>query len=241
MENKSPCQIYMVPTSITESVGASFFSEDYLLAIQMIQVWFVENERTTRRFLSSLKIGITIESLILQVIDAQTPEKEIISFIEKHQILHTKIGVMSESGCPGIADPGANVAKVAHKLGLNVIPLLGPSSIFLSLMASGLNGQNFAFQGYLPIQKEELKVKIKKLEQESTKNKTTQIFIETPYRNKQIFDTLLEVCAENTSVCVAIDITGNEEYIQTKKVKEWKKTEVIFNKTPTVFLFLAEK
>ena len=144
--------------------------------------------------------------------------------------------MISESGCPAIADPGKDIVELAHKLNLHVIPLIGPSSILLALMASGLNGQNFAFNGYLPINNNDRNKEIKKYVQRIIKESQTQIFIETPYRNSKLFNDLLENCNNNIKLCIASDITGKNELIKTKTIKQWKSLKVEFSKTPTIFL-----
>jgi 16S rRNA (cytidine1402-2'-O)-methyltransferase len=149
------------------------------------------------------------------------------------------VGILSESGCPGVADPGAIAVYYAHQHDIQVIPLVGPSSILLALMASGLNGQRFAFQGYLPIESKELVHSIKELERESRQRQQTQIFIETPYRNNSIMNALLKSLSENTRLTVALDLTGNSETVNTYTVKRWKELKPEFPKLPAVFLFLA--
>jgi 16S rRNA (cytidine1402-2'-O)-methyltransferase len=151
----------------------------------------------------------------------------------------TNIGVLSESGCPGVADPGALAVDFAHKKNIRVIPLVGPSSILLALMASGLNGQQFAFHGYLPIDAKEVAQKIKSLEKESTQKKQTQIFIETPYRNNQLLKHLLDSLHPSTYLCIAVDLNGKNEFVKTKTISEWKKDVPLLPKEPAVFLFLV--
>jgi 16S rRNA (cytidine1402-2'-O)-methyltransferase len=149
------------------------------------------------------------------------------------------VGVLSESGCPGVADPGALAVAYAHQQGIRVVPLVGPSSLLLSLMASGLNGQHFAFHGYLPVDTAECRKALKALELESRQKNQTQVFIETPYRNNAVFSNLLKSLHDETRLCVAIDVTGKEESIQTMPVKLWKKVSKSWPKLPAVFLFLA--
>jgi 16S rRNA (cytidine1402-2'-O)-methyltransferase len=145
-------------------------------------------------------------------------------------------GIMSESGCPGVADPGAVIVKLAHEMGIQVIPLVGPSSILLALMASGMNGQSFAFNGYLPIDKDDKKSALKSLEKLSFDKNQTQIFIETPYRNNKLLEDIVQLLQPNTHLCVATDITLETEYIKTMRIQEWKKTKVDLHNRPTIFI-----
>jgi 16S rRNA (cytidine1402-2'-O)-methyltransferase len=197
-----------------------------------ITLWFVENARTCRQFLKKVDATINIDELTIFELDKHLPMnqlQEIESLMKQHQI----IGVMSESGLPCIADPGNLVVKIAHKIGIIVKPFVGPSSILLALMASGFNGQNFKFNGYLPIQSETLKPFLLNLEKESAK--TTQLFIEVPYRNDKTFQFLVQHLSPETYFLVAKDITGENEYIQCKTIKEWKKSDIVIGKTPCVF------
>ena len=150
------------------------------------------------------------------------------------------IGLLSEAGCPGIADPGAEVVKIAHEKDIQVVPLVGPSSILLALMSSGMNGQSFAFKGYLPIDKSERKSALKNLERISIKENQSQIFIETPYRNNKMLEDIINCLQADTRLCIACDITLTTEYIKTKKVKEWKSTKIDINKRPAIFLIQSD-
>jgi len=156
--------------------------------------------------------------------------------IQKLLTSEQKIGLLSESGMPGIADPGSEIVTIAHHLGVKVVPLVGPSSLFLALAASGLNGQNFKFEGYLPIKDGELKVRLKQITNAIQQNKTTYIFIETPYRNDRILEYLIKEIPKHLRLCVAKDITGQLESIQTKTIKEWRANKITIGKTPTIFL-----
>ncbi|HSJ66454.1 MAG TPA: SAM-dependent methyltransferase, partial [Anditalea sp.] len=198
----------------------------------------VENLRTARRYISSLKLGISIEELQMQVLDKKTKEQQI-SQILAPLLEGNDLGVISEAGCPGIADPGALAVEFAHKRGIKVVPLTGPSSMFLALMASGFNGQSFAFHGYIPIDKKARIDAIKKLESDSAANYRTQIFMETPFRNNHLLEDLKNTLNPSTKLCIAKNITGQDEFIQTKTVAEWKKTNLDLHKIPTVFLIYA--
>ena len=226
--------LYLIPSVISDQ-QTDVIPEQVRQVVQQTDYFLVENLRTARRFISSLKLGLTIEDLHFEVLDKNTPVIEV-ERLMKPVFEGKNIGVISESGCPGIADPGSAVVKYAHAHDIKVVPLVGPSSIFLSLMASGFNGQNFTFHGYLPIDKKALEASIKQLEGESRRNNQTQIFIEAPYRNNQLLENMVKTCHPETLLCVARDISGNDEYIKTAKIKEWKSIKVELHKVPTVFL-----
>jgi 16S rRNA (cytidine1402-2'-O)-methyltransferase len=196
----------------------------------------VENERTTRRFLKKIWKEINIDAYEWHTI--HKAENEVLQSF-KNNLLHKKtIGIMSEAGCPGVADPGQILINIAQQNHAKIIPLVGPNSILLALMASGMNGQCFQFIGYLPVDAHERKRKITELENESIKKNCTQIFIETPYRNQTLFTELINSCQPSRKLCLATDITLATESILTKTVSEWRKQKVDLNKRPTVFLFL---
>ena len=227
--------LYLIPSYLSESSGTEVLPPQISTAVKTTSIYLVENIRTARRYISSLKLGITIEELQFFELTKKTSREEIkrlLAPINKGQ----NIGILSEAGCPGIADPGALAVEQAHKIQARVVPLTGPSSILLGLMASGLNGQQFAFQGYLPIEKGQRVKAIQSLEKESIKYTRTQIFIETPFRNRQIFDSLLSSCKPETKLCVAVDITGTTEQIETHSIKDWKKIRWELHKRPTIFL-----
>jgi len=204
--------------------------------VKQCQVLFVENERTSRRYLKTLAREIVIDNYewFTMTVDDETAE----AFRKK--INEGKIiGIISEAGCPGIADPGQQLAEIAHEMNVEVKPLVGPSSILLALMASGMNGQQFKFNGYLPIKNPERNNAIKELESESAKKNCTQIFIETPYRNNQLMDSLLNTCQPSTKICLAADLTSEKEFIKTKTVSDWKKDKPDIHKRPAIFLLYA--
>ena len=201
--------------------------------------FLAENIRESRRFISSLNLGIDISSLTFEQLDKNTSEADLSSLLAP-LFNGANIGLLSDAGCPGIADPGAMAAKFVHQKNGRVVPLVGPSSILMALMASGLNGQSFAFVGYLPIDPKEAKSKIKTLEQNSIRNNQTQIFIETPYRTDKLFQLLLKSLAPSTLLTVASDIMGKNEIIRTLTVQKWNSLRPEFGKQPTVFLFLSE-
>ena len=224
--------LYLFPISIADNTMHDVIPSEVLNQYKSITLWFVENARTCRQFLKKVDATINIDELTIFELDKHLPMnqlQEIESLMKQHQI----IGVMSESGLPCIADPGNLVVKIAHKIGIKVKPFVGPSSILLALMASGFNGQNFKFNGYLPIQPETLKPFLLNLEKESAK--TTQLFIEVPYRNDKTFQFLVQHLSPETYLLVAKDISGENEYIQCKTIKEWKKLDIVIGKTPCVF------
>ena len=203
--------------------------------INSCDVFIVENLRSARRFLKKIRIQKAIDDLQFFEINKRTKLEDIPSFLSVANA-GVNIGVLSESGCPGVADPGAEVVKWAHKKNIQVIPLIGPSSILLALMASGLNGQSFAFTGYLPKEKADRRRKIKHLEQFSKTHQQTQIFIETPFRNNHLLDDLQTYCDKNTQIVVACDITLPNQYIKRLSAKDWKKEKVDLHKRPCIFI-----
>ncbi len=202
-----------------------------------IQHYFAENVRTARRFLKSLHPSLVIEPIQFSEIDKHTGADTVL--LKQWLKDGKEVGVLSEAGCPGIADPGALLAKIAHETGAAVIPLTGPSSLLLALMASGLNGQSFAFNGYLPLKEPARSQRIKALEALSRKEHQTQLFIETPYRNNALLDELLKHCSANTQLCIAQNISAPNAYIKTHNVADWKKYKPTLEKAPAVFLILA--
>ena len=226
----------MIPCLIAEAVPDRFFSSLWRKDISHLKYFLAEDLRTARQFLSALKIFDNISDLNFEKLDRETRPEEAAKFL-KPLLDGNDIGVLSESGCPGVADPGALAADWAHRNGIRVVPLVGPSSILLSLMASGMNGQRFSFHGYLPIQEKELISEIKKLEKESRENRQTQIFIESPHRNSRLLNALKKNLSQSTRLCVAYDLTGNDERIVSLPVRDWPEWEL--PKKPCIFLFLA--
>jgi 16S rRNA (cytidine1402-2'-O)-methyltransferase len=231
-------KVYLIPTIISEDTQSAVIPASVKEILPNLRYFLVENIRTARRYLSSLKIFESIEPLHFQVLDKETTKDAMLELFAPVFAGHS-IGILSESGCPGIADPGALAVKFAHEKNVVVVPLVGPSSILLALMASGLNGQRFAFHGYLPVDQKQLTQVIKDLERESRIKNQTQLFIETPYRNNNMMKVLVEVLNPATLLTVAVDITGANEYIKTWEVREWKKSKPVFSKLPAIFLFLA--
>jgi len=227
--------VYLIPSLLHEEGMRSIPS--YITDIvKQCTVLFVENERTTRRYLKKLDKEIVIDNYEWFTMTNDNPNTD--SFRKKIKEEKT-IGIVSEAGCPGIADPGQQLVAIAQELNIEIKPLVGPNSILLALMASGMNGQQFRFAGYLPIKNPERNNTIKELESESAKKNCTQIFIETPYRNNQLMEALLLICQPLTKVCIAADLTGPTEFIKTKTVSEWRKSKPDFHKRPAIFLLQA--
>ncbi len=231
-------KLFLIPTVIAENTQEGVIPSSVRIKLLSIQHFLVEDIRTARRHLSSLKIYTSIELLDFKVLNKDSAETEL-SEMFTPIIQGKNLGILSESGCPGVADPGALAVKYAHQNHIQVVPLTGPSSILLALMASGLNGQRFAFHGYLPIDSKESLSAIKELEKESRIKNQTQIFIETPHRNNQLATNLIKGLNPETLLCIAVDITGSQESILMHPVKEWKKKSVELPKLPAIFLFLA--
>ncbi|MBP6432223.1 MAG: SAM-dependent methyltransferase [Ferruginibacter sp.] len=225
--------LFLIPCVIDEAATETI--PTYIIdAVKQCDVIFAENERTTRRFLKSIDKQIVIDNY--EWFTIHKAEEEQIN-IFKQKIKEDKtIAIISEAGCPGIADPGQILIEVAQRMNVPVKPFVGPSSILLALMASGMNGQQFEFVGYLPIDNAEKIKAIKELENSSAKNNSTKIFIETPYRNNQLLDTLIKTCKPNTKICVACEITGANEFIKTKTAADWQKQKTDLHKKPVIFL-----
>jgi 16S rRNA (cytidine1402-2'-O)-methyltransferase len=232
-------KLYLIPNVVADETQDEVISPQIRSAIKDLRYFLAEDVRTARRFLSALKIFESIEPLHFEVLNKETRETALTQLMEPVFQGHS-IGVISESGCPGIADPGAIAVRYAHEKGIQVIPLVGPSSILLALMSSGLNGQHFAFHGYLPIDSKDSGQAIKAFEKESRSKNQTQIFIETPYRNNNLMNVLLKNLHDDTWLCVAVDLTGKSEEIRTLPVKKWRALKASFPKSPAVFLFLAQ-
>jgi 16S rRNA (cytidine1402-2'-O)-methyltransferase len=231
-----PSTVYLIPTTLHDENVLTIPS--YVLdAVKDCQVFFTENERTARRFLKKLWKEMVIDDYTWFTI--HKAEKQVIGDFTALIKQEKNIGIISEAGCPGIADPGQILVAAAHESGAIVKPLVGPSSILLALMASGLNGQQFQFVGYLPIDNGERMKALKELEAESKRKNCTQIFIETPYRNNQLLETIVKTCSPGSRLCIAVDITSAAESIQTKSISEWKKQLPDLHKRPVVFCLLG--
>ncbi|KLT64916.1 SAM-dependent methyltransferase [Pedobacter sp. BMA] len=226
--------LYLIPVPLAEEVAHKTFTPYLVDTINQIDTYIVENSKTARRFLK--EAGLTTPQKDLIVHDYGKHNRSDLGQFFNELAAGKDVGLMSEAGCPGIADPGADIVAEAHKRGIKVVPLVGPSSILLALMASGFNGQSFAFWGYLPIDKEQRTKRIKDLDLSASRYKQTQIFIETPFRNNQLFEEILKSCKPNTQICVASNLTAEDEYIKTQSVYNWRKEEIDLHKKPTIFL-----
>lgn len=230
-------QIFLIPTTLGEQNPFQVLSPQVIETIAATQYFIVENEKTARRFIKKVCPEKVISELTL------FPLNKRIDFQEYKNYLNPieegfNIGIISEAGVPGVADPGAEIVALAHQKDIKVSPLVGPSSILLAIMASGLNGQSFAFNGYLPIDKNERKNAIKNLEQRAKQLNQTQLLMETPYRNMQLFQDFLSFCHPQTQLTIACDITLETEYIQTKTIENWKKQNLKLDKRPCIFALL---
>jgi len=230
--------LYLIPTTLGENEPLEVLPISIKQAIERIDYYIVENEKTARRFIKKISSNKSQPNLRLELLNKFTEPEQIPTFLNPClQGFH--VGIISEAGCPGIADPGAEVVRIAHEKNIRVVPLVGPSSIVLGLMASGLNGQNFAFNGYLPIDNSERKKAIKRAEKIAREHNQAQIWIETPYRNDKLLAELVKVLAPTTRLCIACDITLPTEFIRTKMVQEWSPSTIELHKRPTIFMIQA--
>ena len=228
-------KLFLIPNVLAENTAQHIISPQIREVISHTKVYLVENLRTARRYISSLKLEVNIEELHMEILDKDTAP-ETINRLMQPLLNGADIGIISEAGCPGIAYPGALAVAHAHLKGIQVVPLSGPSSMFMALMASGFSGQSFAFHGYLPIDKKEKAAALRKLETESTREKRAQIFMETPFRNNQLLEDILSTLAPQTKLCIAKNLTASDEMVLTKTVDEWKKLPIDLHKIPTVFI-----
>jgi 16S rRNA (cytidine1402-2'-O)-methyltransferase len=231
--------LYMVPVTLGDDNLSYVIPTDVIQLVKGLEYFVVENEKSARRFLGSVKTNKPVRELNFQLLNEHSAEKDLPALIAPLLAGHN-VGMLSEAGCPGIADPGATLAALAHRKGIKVSPLVGPSSILLSLMASGFNGQQFAFLGYLPSDKAARVIKLKEIEKQSGQLNETQMFIETPYRNQHMLEDILASCSANTKLCIARNVSLEDELIVSKTIAEWKKSVLPdLHKQPTVFLLLA--
>ena len=227
--------LYLIPVPLADDAAARSFTPYLVETINQISEYIVENEKTARKFLKLA--GLTIPQSQLTIHDygkhqRNTDLKEFFAGL----LAGNDAGLMSEAGCPGVADPGAEIVAEAHRRGVKVVPLVGPSSILLALMASGFNGQSFTFHGYLPIDKLQRSKRIKELESEAERFNQTQLFIETPFRNNPILEEILKVCKPSTRLCIACNLTAPDEFVQTHTIATWKKQKPDLHKKPAIFL-----
>ena len=230
-------KLYLIPNLLGETPIERTIPDDVVHIIKNIKVFATENVKNTRRYLKKIDKAINIDELVFLDLNEHSNIKDIETYLP--YLTNQDMGIISEAGCPGIADPGAELVALAHKHDYQVIPLVGPSSILLALMASGANGQNFSFNGYLPIAKPERIKTLKTYEKQSATENRTQLFIETPYRNMQLFEDMITTLSPTTRLTIAGDITTENEYIKTMLIKDWKHVKPDINKRPTIFVLYA--
>jgi len=230
-----PGTLYLIPVPLAENASAKSFTPYLVDTINSISEYIVENSKTARRFLKEAGLQIPQNDLLIHDYGKHNRDGNLQEFFQG--LLNGKdVGLMSEAGCPGIADPGADIVAYAHQKGIKVVPLVGPSSILLALMASGFNGQSFTFHGYLPIDKVQRANKLKELENLSGRYQQTQLFIETPFRNNQMLEEILRSCQLQTKLCIASNLTADDEMVVTKTIAEWKRQIPDLHKKPVIFL-----
>ena len=232
-------KLYLIPTTMGAANPMQVLPIQVKEIMEDLDIYIAENEKTARRHIKQLLPEKQQSILKFFSLNKFTEATEIPSFLNDCKE-GKNVGLLSEAGCPGVADPGAEIVKIAHSEGIQVIPLVGPSSILLAMMGSGMNGQRFTFNGYLPIDKKERKKEIKDLERLSSEKQEAQIFIETPYRNNKLLEDFLQLLHPSTRLCVACDLTLPTEYIVTKPVSEWSKTKTDLHKRPAIFIFQKE-
>lgn len=227
--------LYLIPVTLGETEHERVLPAYNREVILSLKHFIVENVRTARRFLKKTEPSVVIDELTFTELNEHTSPEEVSGMLAP-MAAGESVGVMSEAGCPAVADPGADVVAIAQRKGYRVVPLVGPSSILMALMASGFNGQCFAFHGYLPVEASKRADRIKALEARIYTENTTQLFIETPYRNEKLLEDFVRICKPSTRLCIACDITCKEEYIKTRPVKEWAKNPPDLKKKPAIFL-----
>ncbi len=228
-------KLYLLPTTLGENEPLEVMPYSVKTIVELLDHYIVENEKSARRFIKKITPKKAQSSLFIMKLDKYAKEIETRTYLDVCE-QGVSVGLLSEAGVPAVADPGATIVKLAHEKGIKVVPLVGPSSILMALMASGLNGQNFAFNGYLPIDNSERKKVIKGLEKLSKEKNQSQIFIETPYRNEKMFADLKSVLSPGTLLCLAIDITLPNEYIKTLTITDWKRQSPDLHKRPAIFI-----
>ncbi|MDB5135525.1 MAG: SAM-dependent methyltransferase [Mucilaginibacter sp.] len=230
--------LYLVPVPLAEQAASKSFTPYLVDTINQVKEYIVENEKTARRFLKEAGLKTPQSELTIHDYGKHSRDTPINEFFIG-LVAGNDVGLMSEAGCPGVADPGSEIVAEAHRRGIKVVPLVGPSSILLAVMASGFNGQSFTFHGYLPIDKIERGKRIKELEALSRQHNQTQLFIETPFRNNPMLEEILRTCAPKTKLCIACDLTSANEFVQTKTITDWKQKVPDLHKRPTIFLLFC--
>ena len=230
-----PGKLYLIPTTLGESNPTEVLPHSITKIIEKVDYYIVENEKTARKSIKQVVPEKSQPQLKLSLLNKFTEKNILSSFLDPcKEGIH--VGLLSEAGCPGVADPGAEIVKIAHQMGIQVVPLVGPSSILLAMMGSGMNGQSFTFHGYLPIDKKDRKHELKSLERISSEKNQAQIFIETPYRNNNLLEDMKQILNPATQLCIACDLTLTSEYIVTKSISDWGKTKINLHKRPTIFV-----
>ena len=230
--------LYLIPVTLGDDNIAQVLPANVVATVQQLDTFVVETEKPARHFLSTIKTAKPVRELVLHLLNEHTEDKALPDLL-KTLLAGKDVGLMSDAGCPGVADPGARLVALAHQKGIRVVPLVGPSSILLALMASGLNGQQFAFLGYLPVDKAQRIQKLKEIEKRARTHNETQIFIETPYRNMHMLEAILSTCNANTRLCIASQVSLPDEMIVTKTISGWKQSTLPdLHKKPTVFLLI---
>lgn len=232
-------KLYLIPTTLGASNPIEVLPYSIKKIIEKVDHYIVENEKTARKSIKEVVPSKKQPALKLYLLNKFTESSALPSYLDACKE-GKDVGLLSEAGCPGVADPGAEVVKIAHDIGIQVVPLVGPSSILLAMMGSGMNGQSFTFHGYLPIDKKERKQELKTLERVSLERNQAQLFIETPYRNNKLIEDMLQVLHPSTRMCVACDLTLSTEYIITKSIADWQKTKIDLHKRPTMFIIQKE-
>ena len=239
--NQTFGKLYLIPALLGATTAEQVLPAGTLEIVRTLRFFVVENVRTARRMLSKMHIPCPIDDLTFVELDKHNPQNPDLMTYLGEALNGNDVGLMSEAGTPCVADPGALVVELAHQTGIQVVPLTGPNAMILALMASGFNGQTFSFQGYLPIKNPERTQKIKALERQSLANDETEIFIETPFRNNAMIDDIVRNCHPNTMLCVASNITMDDEKIVSKSISDWKSIKYDWNKKPAVFLIYCDK
>lgn len=233
--------LYLIPVALGEAPWQTILPPAVRERTLSLDYFIVEDPKSARLAIKRLGIERPLQEIDIRALPRSDVGEALLALLEP--VLHGRsAGLMSEAGCPGVADPGAALVRIAHRRGIQVVPLVGPSSLLLALMASGMNGQSFAFHGYLPVKDVERRRRIEKLERESARNRRTQIFIETPYRNQALFSALVATCQPETLLCVGRELTLPGEFVATRSIAEWRRSPVPeMHRRPTVFLLLADE
>ncbi len=233
-------KLFLIPVPLGQTPADAVLPQPVRDCAKHLRHFIAENAKSARAFLKSLPSETPLQQIEIHELNEHTPSSDLAELLAP-LLGGVDVGLISEAGCPAVADPGANLVALAHNEGIQVLPLIGPSSILLALMGSGLSGQNFAFHGYLPAKEDQRQKRLRELEKDSRQEKRSQIFIETPYRNQQMLETLINACAPNTKICVATDLTLDSESIMTRTPAEWRRQGVPnIDRRPTVFLLQAQ-